>query len=125
MSAPGRAPDPALWNIPRETRWTQNGSRRIGPGDVLLPGEVVVTGMGTRSHQTTSCLALVHGRATAKANGYPTRGYFAVSFKIANRFVGPCQVCWSDPPPEASQTPHRTVRDHASDGQLDPEASAR
>lgn len=94
MSARRTTPDPALWNIPKETRWTQNGGRRIGAGNVLLPGEVVVTGMGTRSHQTMSCLALIEGRATAKANGYVTRGFFAVSYKLANRFVGPCKVCW-------------------------------
>jgi hypothetical protein len=125
MSTPGRAPDPALWNIPKETRWTQNGGRRIGPGDVLLPGEVVVTGMGTRCHQTTSCLPLAEGRATAKANGYVTRGFFAVSYKLANRFVGPCKVCWSDPSPEGSQESHRTVHDHASDGQLDQDTDRR
>ncbi len=105
MSTHGRAADPSLWNIPKETRWTQNGGRRIGAGDVLLPEEVVVTGMGTRSHQTASCPALVEGRATAKANGYVTRGFFAVSYKIANRFVGPCKVCWSDPPPTLEDNP--------------------
>ena len=117
MSTPGRTTDPALWNLPKETRWTQNGGRRIGPGDVLLPGEVVVTGMGTRSHQTTSCIALGHGRDTAQRNGYPTRGFFAVSFSNANRFVRPCLVCWSDPSPGETQTDFSAADDDASDDQ--------
>lgn len=105
MSTPRRTTDPTLWNLPNETRWTQNGGRRILAGDVLLPGEVVVTGRGNSSHQSTSCLPLVDGRATAQANGYVTRGFFAVSYKIANRFVGPCKVCWSEPSPTLEDNP--------------------
>ena len=125
MSTHGRAADPSLWNIPKETRWTHNGGRRIGAGDVLLPGEVVVTGRGNSSHQSMSCPALVYGRDTARANGYVAGGIFAVSFKLANCFVRPCQVCWSEPSPEGSQTPYGTVYHRASDGQLDQDTDRR
>jgi hypothetical protein len=122
MSARGGLPPGVPWNLLTETRWTRNGGRRIRTGDVPLPGEVVVTGRGSRSHESMTCSALVYGQDTAKANGFVAGDFFAVSYKLANRFVGPCQVCWSYPSQEDSQEVCTSADNDPSDDQLHPDA---
>lgn len=93
-------------------RWSWNGGRPIHLGDQPAPSEVVVAGSGQFSHRTLSCAALQGGRHRAICEGWASRGFYAVTKELADRYVTRCHACWAqsltdlghEPAPSA-QTP--------------------
>ena len=78
----------------RHFRWTWNGGREVTESADLVPDEVIVTGKGHVSHSSLDCEALKAGQLKARQEGHPTSPTYAVSRRVAMRYVRQCSQCF-------------------------------